>query len=166
MATVEQRLQRLEDIEEIRTLKQKYAKLCDTGLVEPGLSELFTKDAHWDADELGFYLKGKADAQGVHLKGTKEIHAFFDDVSSSFSFALHYTLGHIIDVDDNGVDAKGTWYIWMPATVSDSATFLAATYEDTYKKVSGTWKCDSVRVHLGFFTRYENGWAKERVAEL
>ena len=29
MATVEQRLQRLEDIEEIRPLKQKYAKLCD-----------------------------------------------------------------------------------------------------------------------------------------
>ena len=154
MATVEQRLQRLEDIEEIRTLKQKYAKLCDQSYEPVGISNLFTENAHFDSD-----------VQDVHLKGKKEIHDFFKDVSSSFTFALHYTLGHIVDVDDNGVDAKATWYIWMPATVNDSATLFAATYSDTYKKVSGTWLCDTVRIHLGFFTRYENGWVKERMAE-
>ncbi len=155
MASLEERVQRLEDIEEIRRLKQVYAKLCDNDYEPVGLSNLFTENATWDADELGFHLKGK-----------QEIHDFFAEVSGSYTFALHYTLGHIIDVDSNGTDAQGTWYIWMPATVNGHATFFAATYEDTYKKVDGRWLCDTVRIHLGFFTTYEKGWVQERMAEV
>ena len=155
MASIEERVQRLENIEEIRTLKQKYAKLCDENYEAVGLSNLFTENATWDGDELD-----------IHCKGKKEIHDLFAGASSNYTFALHYTLGHIIDVDANGTDAKGTWYIWMPATMHEHATFLAATYEDTYKKVDGTWLCDTVRLHLGFFTTYEKGWVKERIADI
>ncbi len=152
MATLEQRVQRLEDIEAIRRLKQEYAGYCDAGYDPDGIASLFTEDATWDAMELNF-----------HLAGRQQIHDFFAEVSKDNSFALHYILGHVIDVADDGVNAQGTWYIWMPATIQGDATWTAAQYTDTYKRVNGRWLFASVRIDYGFFTTYEKGWVRERI---
>jgi uncharacterized protein (TIGR02246 family) len=150
MATLEQRVQRLEDVEAIRRLKQEYAGYCDNAYEPDGLASLFMEDATWDAIELDF-----------HLAGRQKIHDFFAEVHKDNSFALHYILGHVIDVAEDGENATGTWYIWMPATIKGDATWTAAQYTDTYKKVDGRWFFQTVRIDYGFFTTYEKGWVKE-----
>ncbi len=155
MPTIEQRLQRLENIEAIRRLKQGYARLADEDFDPVGLSNLFTEDATWHSDEMGY-----------HLEGREKIHAFFVPGAEMYPFSLHYMLGEIIDVDDNGIDATGSWYVWVPLTVKGRAAFLAATYDDTYKKVDGSWLIAASNVHLAFFTSYEEGWAKERFLQM
>jgi hypothetical protein len=45
------RIQKLEDLEEIRRLKHKYCGLCDAGFQAKELGRLFTEDGVWEAGE-------------------------------------------------------------------------------------------------------------------
>ena len=151
MAELEERVQRLEAIEAIRRLKIKYAQLCDNNYDPLGLTALFTEDAVWDGGGLGRY------------EGHDEIRGFWEVASKSFTFALHYMIGHTIDVDPPFTVALGHWYIWEPATVNGRAVFLAATYNDMYEKVGDDWFFKQVKANLHFFTPYEDGWVKTPV---
>ena len=47
--------------------------------------------------------------------------------------------------------ASGTWYLWQPCTRRSSngtewQAWLTGTYADTYVKVGGTWKFETVTV--------------------
>lgn len=154
MTTLEERLQRLEDIEAIRALKVRYAAACDAGYNPELIGPLFTEDAVWDAGTFGRY------------EGRKAIKEFFAGASSAIPFALHYTLGHQIDVDPSGKRAHGTWYIFMPGTMKDKsgkdqAIWLAGTYADEYVKVDGRWYFQTVNGQIRFMTPYEQGWVKK-----
>jgi len=152
MPTLEERVQRLEDIEAIRRLKIRYAALCDAQYDPDGLASLFTDDAVWD---------GGSDF-GVH-QGKQAIHAFFAGVSKQITFALHFMIGHAIDIAPSGDEASGTWYLLEPATMNGRAVWIAATYNDRYRKVGGQWLFSHVKINLAFITPYETGWVKERV---
>jgi ketosteroid isomerase-like protein len=153
MPTLEERVQRLEDIEAIRRLKIRYAGLCDAQYDDPdGIASLFTDDAVWDG----------GNDFGVH-HGKQAIRAFFAGVSQQISFALHYMIGHAIDIAPSGHEASGTCYLWMPATLNGRAVWLAATYDNRYRKVGGQWLFSQVKVTVAFMTPYETGWVQERV---
>jgi hypothetical protein len=152
MPTLEERVQRLEDIEAIRRLKIRYAGLCDAQYDPDGLAALFTDEAVWDGGS----------AFGVH-QGKSAIRAFFAGVSEQITFALHYMSGHIIDIAPSGTEASGTWYLYVPATMNGRAIWLAATYNDRYRKVGEEWLFSHVQVTVAFLTPYETGWVKERV---
>jgi hypothetical protein len=137
----------------IRRLKVRYAGLCDAQYDDPdGLAALFTDDAVWD---------GGSDF-GVH-QGKQAIRAFFTGVSKQIAFALHYMVGHAIDIAPSGHEASGTCYLWMPATMNGRAVWLAATYNNRYRKVGGQWLFSQVKVNVAFMTPYETGWVQERV---
>ena len=51
MATLEERIQRLEDIEAIKNLKARYAAVCDDKYNPEEAIKLFTEDAVWDGGE-------------------------------------------------------------------------------------------------------------------
>ena len=150
MATLEERLQRLEDIEAIRDLKIRYAQYCDEMYNPEKIGPLFVEDAVWEGAGFGPFV------------GRQAIKDFFAGVSSAFTFALHYTLGHQIDVDPSGKTAKGTWYIFMPATINGGAVFMGAQYADDYVKRDGRWFFKHVRVQSHFMTPYEKGWVKQQ----
>ena len=152
MPTLEERVQRLEDIEAIRRLKIRYARLCDAQYDPEGLAALFTDDAVWDGgSDFGVY------------QGKQAIRAFFAGVSKQITFALHYMIGHAIDIAPSGNEASGIWYLCVPATMSGRAVWLAATYDDRYRKVGGQWLFSQVKVTVAFMTPYETGWVQERV---
>ena len=50
---IERRLQMLEDAEAIRSLKARYAALCDNQYDADGIASLFTEDAVWESPALG-----------------------------------------------------------------------------------------------------------------
>ena len=149
MPTLDERIQRLEEIEAIRKLKIVYAQHCDNNYDPEALAPLFTEDAVWEMGPLG------------RFEGRQAIHDFFADVSKRFTFALHYMCGPVIDLDPSGTEASGTWYIWETATIDGVAMFVAATYEDRYRKEDGVWKFSRVKVNPAFMTPYEDGWVKK-----
>ena len=51
--TLEERLQRIEDIEAIRLLKHRYCAFCDDNYDADGIAALFTENAVWDAGPFG-----------------------------------------------------------------------------------------------------------------
>jgi len=72
MKTIEERLRVLEDLEEIRKLKARYAAACDDNYNADAIAALFAEDASWDGGALG-----KAD-------GRAAIHRFSAALLNSF----------------------------------------------------------------------------------
>ena len=151
MATLEQNVQRLMDIQEIRDLKTQYALYCDDDYNPDGLAALFVENAVWDGGIFGRH------------EGRAAIREFFAGVSDTIDFALHLTVGDKIDIDPSGKTAKGSWYVIMPGTFKGpQAVWVAGTYADEYVKVDGKWYFQNVNAHLNFVSPYEKGWVKEQ----
>ncbi len=152
MPSLEERVQQLEDIEDIRRLKMDYAAHCDNHYDAPKIAALFTEDGVFEAGEFG-----------VH-KGRQAVHDLFDPISDDWTFALHYYMGDKIEV--TGDTATGTWYFWEPATIKGIAVFNAATYYDEYRKIDGRWYFTLQKIDFKFLTPYEDGWVKTPFADL
>jgi uncharacterized protein (TIGR02246 family) len=149
MKTLEERLRVLEDIEEIRKLKARYAAACDDNYDADAIAALFTEDAIWDGGSLG-----RAD-------GRAAIHKFFSRATEFFPFAIHNVMNPIIDVE--GDRATAQWYLLQPATMAkgNQAVWLAAVYHDDYVRHDGRWMFKHLRVESHFLTPYEEGWARK-----
>lgn len=150
MKTIEERLRALEDLEEIRRLKARYAAACDDSYNADAIAALFTEDAVWDGGALG-----RAD-------GREAIRKFFSRATEVFPFAMHNVMNPIIDVD--GDRATAQWYLLQPATMAkgNQAVWLAAIYHDEYVRIDGGWMFKRLKVTSQFLTPYEEGWAKKR----
>ncbi len=148
--SLEQRISRLESIEQIRVMKAVYCDLCDRGYHPEGLSALFTDDAVWDGGIFGRY-EGKA-----------AIRDFFKSISGSLVFAAHLVMNPIIGFIDDDT-ATGKWRLLEPASVNEDgkldSRLLLAAYEDVYVRVAGAWLNKSVKVHVNFFEPISKGWA-------
>ena len=150
--TIEERLQVLEDIEEIRKLKARYAAACDDNYDADAIAALFIEDAVWDGGTLG------------KAEGRPAIRKFFLRASEFFPYAMHNVMNPIIDID--GDRATGVWNLLQPATMAreNQAVWLAATYHDEYVRTAGGWKFARLTVHAHFLTPYNEGWAKKQFA--
>jgi hypothetical protein len=152
--SLEQRISRLESIEQIRTLKAIYCEFCDRGYDPDGIAGLFTEDAVWDGGIFGRY------------EGKQAISQFFKGASGTLVFAAHLVMNPIISfVDDD--TATGKWRLWQPATQNEDGKleckFLLAGYEDVYVRTGGAWLHKSVKVHVNFFEPLSQGWADSAV---
>jgi ketosteroid isomerase-like protein len=149
MKTLEERLRTLEDLEEIRTLKARYAAACDDNYNADAIAALFTEDAVWDGGALG-----RAD-------GRAAIRRFFSRATEYFPFAIHNVMNPMIEIE--GDRASGQWYLLQPATMAkdNQAVWLAAVYHDEYVRVEGGWRFKRLKVESHFLTPYEQGWAKK-----
>jgi uncharacterized protein (TIGR02246 family) len=150
MSTLEERIRKLEDIEEIKQLKARYAAACDKNYDADAIAALFTEDAVWDGGALG------------KAEGREKIRKFFRRAPEFFSFAIHNVMNPIIEVD--GDCATAQWYLLQPATMAkgNQAVWLAAAYDDRYVRVGGQWMFKSLKVTANFLTPYEAGWVKQR----
>ena len=147
------RLQRLEDIENIKQLKARYCAFCDENYNSQGITSLFTDDGVWDGGNLG------------RAEGHAEIAKFFERAPSAFSFAIHNVMNPIIEVD--GDRATGHWYLLQPLTRrsrtgEEGAMWLAGRYEDEYVRIGGEWKFKRLKFITRVLAAYEDGWAKGR----
>jgi ketosteroid isomerase-like protein len=150
MNTLEQRLRAIDDIEQIKQLKARYAAACDDNYNADAIAELFVEDAVWDGGKLG-----RAD-------GREHIRKFFRRAPEVFPFAIHNVMNPNIEVD--GDRATGRWYLLQPATrlPRNEAVWLLAAYQDEYVRREGRWMFQRLTVKTNFLSRYEEGWAKPR----
>ena len=149
---IERRLQVLEDVEEIRNLKARYAALCDRQYDADGIATLFTQDALWESPGLG------------RFEGREAIRSFFRGASAIFTFAIHYSLNGQIEVD--GDTGRASWYLFMPCTLaaSNQAMWRAGIDHEMYARVDGTWMFRHKLSEPLMSVPFETGWAKTRFA--
>jgi len=150
MKTIEERLRALEDIEEIRKLKTRYAAACDDNYNADAIAALFIEDAVWDGGALG------------KAEGRAAIRKFFSRATEFFPFAIHHVMNPIVEID--GDRATAQWYLLQPATMAkgNQAVWLAAIYHDEYVRHDGRWMFKRLKVTSHFLTPYEEGWAKKQ----
>lgn len=149
--SLEERVRRLEDIDEIKNLKARYCDRCDDGYDPDGIAELFTEDGIWDG--------GRTFGRRV---GRDEIRAHFQGAAERVAIARHQVMNPMIDID--GDDASGQWLLFQPCTDAgvDGAVWLAATYHDRYRRVDGAWLFAETVIDVAFFTPYDEGWARQQ----
>jgi hypothetical protein len=149
--TLEQRVLLLEEINAIDRLKQEYARTLDRYDTGEAFAALFTPDGVLDIGPMGRY------------EGRDAIAGFFNGVRDTLSFFLHYTMAHAVDVDLEANTARGTWYMWEPATRNDEAYLVAITYDDEFRKVGGRWLFTLSRSTYHFMCPYDKGWVEQRL---
>lgn len=149
---LEQRVRALEDVNEIRILKARYAAACDDGYNPDKIAELFVEDAVWESGSLG------------RFEGREAIREFFRGASKIFTFAIHYGLNPQIEV--SGDTARARWYLFMPCTVAEGnkAMWRAGIDDEEYVRVNGEWRFKSKTSSSIFSTPFDRGWAQARFA--
>ena len=132
-ATLEQRIQVLEDIEAIRKLKARYCAGCDDDHNPDILMPLFNDDAVWEATSNG------------RFEGVASIRKFFVDLRASGRIrnSAHHAINPIIEVD--GDEATGHWRLIMLYTAnvpSGGVQYLRIIgwYRERYRRVKGEWR--------------------------
>lgn len=146
-------LQRLLDIEAVRTLKYRYGALCDDDYNADGLAALFTKDAVWDGGPFGRY------------EGREAIRAFFAGAPAAVSFAVHYLINPVIGID--GDRATGQWSLWQSMVFrrTNKAYWLIGQYTDQYVRAADGWLFTRVSLKVRALTPYDLGPGKVLIAD-
>ncbi len=150
-ATLEQQVERLTAIEDIKQMKALYCHYCDNGYDPEGIGSLFVEDGIWDGADFGCH------------EGRAAIKEFFAGISGDIVFAGHLVLNPIITVD--GDTANGKWWLIMPCTTNlegkKEARWLAAEYDDDYVTINGKWLFKHLRLDFKFFAPHLDGWVEQ-----
>ncbi|WP_395693490.1 nuclear transport factor 2 family protein [Nocardioides sp.] len=158
LAGLTRRLAKLEAVEEIRALKLRYGRLCDSGYPTDEILQMFTDDATWDGGE----------TFGV-FRGLDEIRRFFVSINEEVGFAVHFMIGDSITIGEDLDTAAGTWHMLEAATMEVDGglhpMWLMAVYSDRYRRVDGQWKFSAVRLDFRMQARHDLGWG-ERLLQL
>ena len=166
--TLEQRVQRSEDFEQIRALKTFYAHCADAkytddhrrkpqaevdAITRRQVDTVFTEDAVWDGGPQ-FGARHGREAIYEHLR------------AGGWSFSLHYFLNPVIELD--GDTAHGSWLLWQPCTFEKDnlSVLLAAATDDDYVRTPRGWQMRRMQFTLKFITPFDQPWSKNRNAIL
>jgi len=130
--SVEQRLRRLEDIEEIKKLKARYCEACDGGWDGCASHDyekivaLFAPDGIWDGGVYG------------RREGREAIRDYYQH-NPEVPFAFHLLTNPIVEVD--GDHATGRWHLLICLTPADrSATLVGGVFDDEYARTAEGWR--------------------------
>ncbi len=157
--TLEERIQILEDIEEIKNVMSRYCYYYDQFRTDE-LLELFTEDAELDFRPL---LTEK-------MVGKEVFSQLYDaqTMKTWETMARHQNGNTIVEVDGNR--GKGVTYMWCVATVKAGGKEVPIvehlTYEDELVKENGQWKICKLRGKTTFMSPYEEGWVKTPMFDL
>jgi hypothetical protein len=140
--TLEQRIQRLEDIEAIKKLQANYGHYCDKGWKDKTMhckevALLFTEDATWESPNMGVFSKGRA-----------EITAMFEDMDAGNPFFMHSFTNPIIDID--GDTAKAKWLLFVGGDTDEKATLTYGSYENKYVRTDQGWLIAAIRLDVAY----------------
>jgi uncharacterized protein (TIGR02246 family) len=148
MATLEDRIQALEDREAIRELVANYCRGVD-GRDEDLFLSVFHDDARYNIG--GAF--GNAD-------GRDEIQAMLHGLWATFTEMHHWATNVVIQLDGDTARA------WVNADVSGTdnkgrALMFAASYQDRLTRVDGTWRFAVRDIDLHYMTPVLQPWSND-----
>lgn len=140
-ATLEARIQKLEDIEAIKDLMARYARNVDKGwdnkTVEVDkLSEIFAEDIEWEV--VGMNLRGS---------GLQNLMEEVAEQTAAADFTMHGFTNPILTVD--GDEATGNWLLWIIGKGGDAARQSFHNAELTYRRTVHGWRIQTGCLHFG-----------------
>jgi hypothetical protein len=154
-AEILRRLDALESADQIRRLKARYMQWCDDrrGI---DIGSLFWENGVWE---------GKGASTAGTTVGAPAIGELFAATPPRLTFTVHYLTNESIEVDGN--TATGAWKLFEPCTVRDEvAVWQGGRYEDVFERREGEWRFTRLTLHLEYRSLYDEGWARNQVADL
>lgn len=148
--TVEQRLQVLEDVQEIAHLKASYCNAADCGWNRTSndadtIASLFVAEGVWDAGAFGL-----AEGREAILQKFK---------ADLYPFGFHRISNPIIKV--NGNTATGEWHFLVPCILNingNQSMWIGGIYNDEFVRTSEGWKFLKLKVTPAFTSMHVQGW--------
>lgn len=142
LKTLEQRLQRVEDILEIGQLRAKYCKYLDAGEWD-ALVELFTPDGEFHG--IGS-ATGRAELKEFYARMRRE----------SIEAWWHFSSNETAELD--GDRATGETYLDQPCVLGGVAYASAGRYQDEMVRHNGRWLFAKRTVTFFYFVPLAEGW--------
>ncbi|MBB3386203.1 MULTISPECIES: nuclear transport factor 2 family protein [unclassified Rhizobium] len=127
-------LQRLLDIEEIRSLRIRYSHVLDSGKVE-GFHNVFADDA------VVAVTVGKMEGIEAIKTGLAEAYETFDYRKARNYPFLHAVTNHAVTITSSS-EAEGLCYLldWVTGREKGHPVLLLGLYSDKYRRENGKWK--------------------------
>jgi len=144
LESLNQRLRKLEDIEDIRTLRMSYHKFINEGLFDR-FGELYTDDAVVEFDYV------------AKAKGIKEVRELFLRIPKNVDFVKQFIHNHMIEV--NGDTATGLAYLDARYASNGEALIVGARFSEKYRRTQAGWRISETILKLYFSVPLSKGWA-------
>jgi len=151
LESLNQRLRKLEDIEDIRRLRMQYHYLLNENLWER-FPEIFTEDALVDFGSIG------------RAKGTAEIRELYLKIPKNLDLVKQFIHNHMVDV--NGDDATGLSYLDARYARAGESVIVAAKFTEKYRRTPKGWKISECLVHVFFGVPITEGWASKNLHQV
>ena len=151
---VQQRAERIRDINTIQNLQRSYGYYTDKMLWDH-VVDLFSADATLEVGMSGVY------------QGKEHIRSYLYSLSGGEQgphegkLNEHLQFQPVITLADNGLTAKARWRTLMMLGESGSGSggqWGAGPYENEYIKEDGVWKISKLHWYPTFIVPYEGGW--------
>ena len=146
--TLEQRIRRLEDIEEIRRLRMQYHINTNDGHFDR-MWELFTEDAYVD---FGYISRAR---------GREDIKALFLRIPRNLPLVKQFIHNHMVDVD--GDQATGVSYLDARYAQDGDSVMVAARFDEIYVRTQEGWRIKQMLLDLYFSVPITIGWAGDQL---
>ena len=143
MSQIEDRVQAIEDREEIRELTARYCHAIAAADVA-GIVELFCEDG-------SFCINDRV------IKGTEALTEFYSNVLSSPP--IPFIQNHVID-ELHGSQARARCSAEIRLIQDGEAMTAAGWYDDSFRRVDGKWKFLERRFIFFHMVPLSKGWAE------
>ena len=125
--TLEQRIQEIEDRDELHALIARYSRALDDFDLD-ALMELFTDDYQID------HVDGS-----VSARGPEEVRRFYGELIGTYSMSIHYPRSQVVEWIDG--DQAAGWVVGHAEFARDDKFVVSALrYDDEYRKIDGRWR--------------------------
>jgi len=158
MATLEERVQKLEDIRACEQLMYQYEYYLDHGYQGDGIASLFVENGLWKITGVGGTARG-FEAIKKHAKG----------LGAAIPWGQHFMGVPQVTVHDDGKTAEGRFRLLCTINMIvdgvEDAYILIGDYKNTYEKVDGEWKFVELTGDIQKSAPWDKGWVKASVTK-
>ena len=142
LAALEAKVQRLQDIEDIRALRHKYSYGANIVAGQPGdlkaFAALYADDATFDV------------GMGV-AHGPAEIEAMMKELTTQWEAAMHYMLNQVIEFDSVDRAHGNTTGLFAFTTKEEPRPiWLSNIYTESFVRTADGWRFQSVSLETVF----------------
>jgi SnoaL-like domain len=153
MTSIEAQLQRLQDLEDIKELRYRYAYGANIIDGKSGdlkaFAGLFAADGTFDV------------GMGVAI-GPAAIEEMMTRLTTQWKCAMHYMLNPIIELNGNKATGKFSGLFAFTSEQNPAPIWLSNIYSDTYVRTPAGWRFQSVNVRMTFADpAFLKGYANE-----
>lgn len=146
--SLSQRIGRLEDLEDIRTLRNMYHYFLNERVLAR-LPEIYTADAIFEMDN------------ELKWVGVKGIIAGLSEVFERVKFLKQFIHSHQVNL--NGDTATGFAYLDARYALGDKSLNVAARYDENYVRTPEGWRINRTFVSLIYALPMDVGWATDNL---